>query len=138
MLDRTNITRLEELARDLARAQPSLRLIVIFGSVVSGTPRVDSDVDIAILGSGFWDGLALASALGAELGREPHAIDLATAPEALKFEVARSGVLLFEREPFDWARFQASAALGFFDLAPLRARCATGVRHRLRREARLE
>ena len=27
MLDRTNITRLEELARDLARAQPSLRLI---------------------------------------------------------------------------------------------------------------
>jgi predicted nucleotidyltransferase len=126
---------LRTIAEEQARSNPSIRLAVLFGSVVRGGARIDSDADIAILGGGFWQQLALGSALSGELGREPHVVDLHHAPEALAYEVARSGLPLFEREPFDWARFQAGAASRFFDFQGARDRCIEGVRRRLLREA---
>lgn len=113
-----------------------LRLVVLFGSVATGKARPDSDADIAILGGDSWKALELGSALAALLGREPHVVDLATASDALRFEVARHGVLLFQAEPFAWPEFQARAALMYFDLKPIIERCTEGVRARLRAEAR--
>jgi predicted nucleotidyltransferase len=115
-----------------------LRLVVLFGSVAQQRARADSDADIAVLGGDFWQALEAGAALGSILQREPHVVDLATAPTALRFEIARSGILLFEAEPMLFARFQAQAALEYFDFAPLRERCVEGVRARLRREANLE
>lgn len=114
---------------------PGIQFVVLFGSVAKGAPRPNSDVDIGILGGGFWDQLDLGSELGRELGREPHVVDLASATDWLRFEVARSGRLLYQAEPGVWPRFQASAALQYFDLAPIIARCSEGVRRRLVREA---
>ena len=117
---------------------PGLRLVVLFGSVANQTARPASDVDIGVLGGDGWKALELGAAVAAVVGREPHVVDLATAPLALRFEIARTALLLLETEPHLFARFQAQAALEYFDLAPLRARCAEGVRRRLRKEAQLE
>jgi predicted nucleotidyltransferase len=109
--------------------------VALFGSTATGLPRADSDADIAMLGGNFWKDLELGAQLAALLGREPHVVDLAHASDALRFEVARTGILLWQREPDRWALFQARAALFYFDLGPLIERCAAGVRERLRREA---
>ncbi len=127
------------MAREQAAVLPGLELVILFGSAArggasSGAPRPDSDADIAVLGGGFWPQLGLGSALAARLGREPHVVDLRHAPEALAYEVARTGQLLYEHEPFAWARFQANAASRFFDFQTVREHCAQGVRRRLLQE----
>jgi uncharacterized protein len=119
----------------LAPTAPGLRLVVLFGSVARGQALADSDVDIGLLGAGFWEGLRTGSELAATLAREPDVVDLDAASELLRFQVAREGVLLYEHEPFAWARFQAQAALRYFDLAPMIQLCAEGARRRLAREA---
>jgi predicted nucleotidyltransferase len=126
---------LRAIASEQARAMVGLRLVVLFGSVARGIARADSDVDIGVVGGGFWQQLALGSALAGELGREPHVVDLHHASDVLAYEVARAGVPLFESEPFAWARFQANAASRFFDFQPARERCVAGLRQRLLREA---
>lgn len=122
------------LARIAARYRDA-RLVVVFGSVARGQARADSDVDIAVLGADLWTAHRLGAELGAALDREAHVIDLASASDHLRFNVARDGVLIREGEPGLWARVQAEAALRWFDLAPIVARCAAGVRTRLLREA---
>jgi predicted nucleotidyltransferase len=119
----------------LVERWPGVTLVVVFGSVPAGRARPDSDVDIGVLGGGFWDQLGLGSELGRRLGREPHVVDLATASDWLRFEVARGGILVFEKEAGTWPAFQAQAAVRYFDLAPMIALCADGVRRRLQREA---
>lgn len=123
-----------EIARRVA-ARPGIRLVIVFGSVARSTARPDSDVDIGILGGGFWDQLAVGGEIAAAYGREPHVVDLGAASDWLRFEAARHGQLLFAATPDAWPRFQAESALRYFDLAPIIARCAAGVRARLRREA---
>jgi len=116
-------------------ACPGLKLIVLFGSVARGEPLTDSDVDIGVLGSEFWDGLRAGSEIADCFGREPHVVDLATANDLLRFRVAREGVPLFEGAPDEWPRFQAESAVRYFDVAPIIAMCADGARRRLTREA---
>jgi predicted nucleotidyltransferase len=118
-------------AAEHAARVPGLELVVLFGSVASGVARPDSDADIGVLGGGFWQQLQIASKLAAELGREPHVVDLGQVPEALAYEIARTGLPLFEAEPFVWARFQARTALRFFDFQAARERCVEGVRRRV-------
>jgi predicted nucleotidyltransferase len=135
---------LDELRRSAslqAASLPGLRLVILFGSItrsrsIAGGPRIDSDVDLALLGGDYWLQLGLGSELAARLGREPHVVDLRTAPEALAFEVARTGILLFEHERFAWASFQATAASRYFDFQPARQRCIEGTRRRLLEQAR--
>jgi len=125
--------------RSLERAGllgPDLELVVLFGSIASGRPRRDSDVDIGVDGRGLWDQLALGAAIGDALGREAHVVDLGDASERLRFEVASKGVLVWEGTPGAWARFKMSAMLRYWDLIPTIARTAEGVRARLLREAR--
>lgn len=123
-----------ETLRSIAGADGSA-LVVVFGSVARGEARPDSDVDIGVLGAEFWAAHRLGARLGAALGREAHVVLLEDASDQLRFEVARDGILLHESEPSRWARFQAEAAMRWFDLEPIVARCAAGVRARLQREA---
>jgi predicted nucleotidyltransferase len=121
-------------AAQRALGTPGVELVVLFGSAARGTARRDSDADIGVLGGEFWKQLELGSALAAELGREPHVVDLRSAPEALAYEIARTGVAVFEAEPFAWARFQARSVLRFLDFQAARERCIEGVRRRVLRE----
>jgi hypothetical protein len=93
-------------------------------------------VDVAVLGGGFWDQLGLGSDVGGLLGREPHVVDLQTASDWLRFQVARDGVLVYEALPGAWAEFKARAMVLYWDLAPTIALCAAGVKQRFLREAR--
>jgi predicted nucleotidyltransferase len=122
--------------RDAAAVFPGVRLVALFGSLAREAALPTSDADIGILGGGFWDQLTLGSQIGALIGREPHPVDLASASDLLRFEVARDGVLLYAPRADDWPRFQAEAAIRYLDLRPTIALCAEGVRARLRREAR--
>jgi predicted nucleotidyltransferase len=113
-----------------------VELVALFGSCVRGGARPDSDVDVAVRGGGFWEQLGVAEEVGRAFGREAHVVDLATASDLLRFEVARHGVPVFEAEPGAWASFQARAMVMYWDLAPLIARTAAGVRARLLAHAR--
>jgi len=126
---------LSELAR-VAGDYPSAQLVVLFGSVARGRPLPWSDVDIGVLGGTWLEQLKLGAALGRSIGREPHVVDLERAPEALRQEIARQGLLVREGTPGTWADYRAQAFVRWFDLAPLRRWCADGVRRRLREEAR--
>jgi len=119
----------------MASGCPGLRLVVLFGSVARQQARPDSDVDVGVLGGGFWDGLRIGAAVGARLGREPQVVDLGTASDLLCFHVARDGILLYEGEPDAWARFRAESAVRYFDVAPIIALCAEGARRRLALDA---
>jgi predicted nucleotidyltransferase len=126
---------LSDLARTAARA-PGVRLVILFGSTSRGQARPDSDVDIGVLGGEFWDQLRLGSELSIALRREPHVVDLARASDWLRFEAARDGILIYEREPRSWSGLKAEAMLRYFDLAPIIAICAEGTRRRLLADAR--
>ncbi len=119
---------------EVARAFPDARLVVLFGSLARGGAAPWSDADVGLAGVSFWRGLEIGARLGAALGRESHVVDLDQASDWLRYEVAREGLLLHECETDAWARFRAEAALRWFDLEPIVARCADGVRRRLMEE----
>lgn len=118
---------LRRVACDFADA----RLVVLFGSVARGRPAPWSDADVGVSGLPFWRSLELGARVGASLGREAHVVDLDAASDWLRYLVAREGVLLAAAPPDAWPRFRAEAALRWFDLAPIVARCAEGARRSL-------
>jgi predicted nucleotidyltransferase len=110
------IERLRERLADL----PDVRLAAVFGSVARGEERPGSDLDLALLLDGDslprrWE---VEAALGREAGRETDFVYLNEAPPLLRFEIARDGVLLLERNPGDWADFRAQAMIDWWDWAP--------------------
>ena len=98
--------------------------VYLFGSYGRGTPRPDSDVDIAVL---YCDdgvdkplrALELASDLDRLLGKEVDVVDLRTAPVDLVHRVLRDGVLILDREPQARVRFEVDARNRYFDLQPI-------------------
>ncbi|HBL30440.1 MAG TPA: hypothetical protein DD490_26695 [Acidobacteria bacterium] len=67
----------------------------------------------------------------AGLGRVPPVL-LDDAPPLLRFEIARDGVLLFQREDHLWTGFKARAMVDWWDWAPTHRRIASAVVRRLR------
>ena len=126
------LTQLEGIARGF----PDVQLVALFGSLARGQALRTSDADFAVLGGSFWQGLSLGAALGSALGREPHVVELETASDLLRMQVARDGKLVFEREPGLWVRFRAESVVRWMDVAPMVELCAAGVRKRLQQEAR--
>ena len=105
----------------------SLRLAILFGSVSRGTERPDSDIDVAILPASpefsLKDELALQGRLARNCGREVDLVRIDTASTLLAWHIAYDAVRLIGT-PNDFARFRASAALNYFDYAPLAERAA--------------
>jgi predicted nucleotidyltransferase len=123
-------------------AEPDIRVAVLFGSGARGRLRPDSDVDVYLrLGPRVrWSThrvLLLASELGAIARREVDLVieDVDATSTILRLEVARHGVLLFERQPGAWTSLRASAFIAHADLEPWMRRCAEGVRRRILRES---
>lgn len=110
----------ESLTRALETV-PGVRLAVLFGSVARGTNRPDSDLDVGVLLSepptGNVEAL-LTDALEQATGRTVDLILLDTAPPLLRFEIAREGRALVERQPGDWTGFRARAMVDWWDWAP--------------------
>ncbi len=110
---------LDRLRSRATHLQP-LRLAVLFGSTARGEARRGSDVDVGVLLEP--DTSACRREVEAELGRAAgREIDLAflsEAPPLLRFEVARDGVLLCEKEAGLWTEFQVRAMTDWWDWAP--------------------
>jgi len=127
------------LTDDLRRAledTSGVRLAVLFGSAARGTPRSGSDVDVAVLLNSD-EGLSpLQVALARALGRRVDLVSLRKAPPLLRFEIARDGQLLVEREPHAWIEFRAHAMIDWWDWAPTARMMQNATRARLDEEAR--
>ena len=133
----SNREALIETLQRTAEALPDVDVLVLFGSRVGGSARADSDVDLAIALSGR--GAGIRRAVEVAFARAVHApvdvLFLDTAPPQLRFEMARSGVLLFERSQGAWARERARAMVDWWDWAPLARRIHDRALARLRAEA---
>ncbi len=77
----------------------------------------------------------LAVTLARIAGREVDLIPLETAPPLLRFEIARDGAVLVERQPHLWSDFQARAMVDWWEWAPLARRFASAAMARLQSQA---
>ena len=124
---------LERLKRQAA-VRPELKLAVLFGSTARGEARPKSDVDLGVLLDPYSPELRfqVEAELGRAAGRPVDVILLDDAPPLLRFEIAREGVLLFQREDHRWTDFKAKAMVDWWDWAPTHRMIAAGVVRRLR------
>jgi predicted nucleotidyltransferase len=112
---------LRERLEDLSELVPDLELLILFGSAAKSRAGARSDLDLAVLCDGPADLDALYLVLTPRLraGRL-DLVDLRRTGSLLSFEVARSGVLLFERVPGRFRRFQSLASRRYADTRKLR------------------
>lgn len=124
---------LDRLKRQAA-AWPELKLAVLFGSTARGQARPKSDVDLGILLDPYSPELRfrVEAELGRAAGRPVDVILLDDAPPLLRFEIAREGILLFQRDDHRWTDFKAKAMVDWWDWAPTHRMIAAGVVRRLR------
>ena len=106
---------------DLPQAIPDLQLLVLFGSAARGRARLGSDIDLAVRCDGPADLDAFYLALAPRLGTDRlDVVDLHRAGPLLGMAVARTGRLLFEREPGAFREFQSLASRRYCDTDKLR------------------
>lgn len=112
------VTVVERLTRAVEQ-MPDVRLAVLFGSVANETPGPDSDVDVGLsLRRAAVASPALQVQLERAVGRQIDLVWLDEAPPLLRFEIARQGVVLVDREPHGWSDFRANAMIDWWDWAP--------------------
>jgi hypothetical protein len=120
--------------RERASSLPELKLAVLFGSTARGQARKGSDVDLGILLDP--DTREARSKVLVELdraaGREVDVVYLNEAPPLLRFEIARDGVLIFQRHNDLWGRFKERAIWDWWDWAPNARMLAKAAVRRLR------
>jgi predicted nucleotidyltransferase len=110
------------LAHVLASGPP-VRLALLFGSASRGALRQTSDLDIGVIfhepAPSLGQELALAADLSRATGREIDLVRLDSASTLVRWEVARSAVLIHASPRSTWSNFIAQAALEHADMAPL-------------------
>jgi len=100
---------------------PALEMLVLFGSAATGRARGRSDVDVAVRCAGPADLDAIYLALAPRLRTARlYLVDVRLAGPLLAFDVARRGVLLYERHPGAFREFQSLASRRYCDTAGLR------------------
>jgi uncharacterized protein len=114
---------------------PPLRLVVLFGSAARDALRRDSDVDLGIVPVDRDLPLAAELDLHARLeracGRPVDLVRLDRTSTLLRWEAARSGILVLADPPEEFPRFLARAALEHADLMTTLAPAAERFRQRL-------
>jgi predicted nucleotidyltransferase len=88
---------LELVSRALALFQ-GVSLALVFGSVARSTARDDSDLDVAVAGTGV-DVLDIAAALSQVVGRDVHVVRLEDASIPLLEEIIEHGLVAYEGRP---------------------------------------
>ena len=124
--------------RQQTTAWPELKLAVLFGSRARGDARPGSDADLGLLLDPYSSELRfqVEAELGRAVGRPVDVVLLDDAPPLLRFEIARNGVLLFQREDHLWTGFKARAMVDWWGWAPTHRRIASAVVRRLRTRLR--
>ena len=126
-----------EALRETLTAQPAVKLAVLFGSTARGRQGPRSDVDLALRlepATAASRREAIEAAWRA-VRRDIDAVDLDAAPPLLRFQIARDGVVLVEREPRLWSRFKERAMTDWWDWAPTARKIHDAYIRRLREQA---
>lgn len=123
----------DTLAEALA-AETVVRLAVLFGSEARGDAGVTSDLDVAVAGPDASALPSLALKLTRATGRRVDLVALTTAPPLLRFQIARDGRLLVERQPYLWSDFKARAMVDWWDWAPIARRFHAAAATRLHQQ----
>jgi hypothetical protein len=110
---------LNDRLRRAVASFPEVKLAVLFGSTARRQARPRFRVE---------------AELGRAASREVDTVLLDDAPPLLRFEIARDGILLFEREDYLWTSFKARAMVDWWDWAPTHRMIAAGVAKRLREQ----
>jgi predicted nucleotidyltransferase len=121
---------------ELLESLPEVRLAVLFGSHARRQGRSDSDVDMLLQLDPDSEDVRHAVAASATriVRREVDVVHRAEASPLLRYQVARDGVVLKQREPGDWVRFKAQAMVDWWDWAPTARRIHAAAVGRLRDE----
>jgi predicted nucleotidyltransferase len=129
-----------ERLRQTAASLPEVRLAVLFGSTARGKAGPRSDVDIGVLLDP--DTPDARTQVEYEIGRavgdrEVDMVFLKKASPLLRFEIAKDGVLLFQREDHLWTSFKEKAMVDWWDWAPYSRMFAEAAVRRLREKVGL-
>jgi predicted nucleotidyltransferase len=119
---------IERAVTAFLESRPEVQAAYIFGSVMTGRSRPDSDVDIAVLvsdkvmrGDAFRYRLDLMTSLMRILRRDDvDLILLNQAPALLAHRVLKKGKLIFERSASARVAFQVRTVNRYFDTLPMR------------------
>jgi predicted nucleotidyltransferase len=120
-------------------SRPEVDVAVLFGSIATGRPRTESDVDLYVrLRPGAHWNLGQRLDVAAELSRiASREVDLVVEDERtsviLRREVAARGRVLFESRPGAWTDLRVAAILAYVDLEPYLRRIGRAVRARAMR-----
>jgi len=112
---------LEDRLRQSVASLPEVRLAVLFGSTARGTAGPRSDVDLGVLLDPDTPDarLRVEVELGRAVGdRSVDVIFLKEASPLLRFEIAKEGLLLLQREDHLWTLFKEKAMVDWWDWAP--------------------
>ncbi|HSC28329.1 MAG TPA: nucleotidyltransferase domain-containing protein [Vicinamibacterales bacterium] len=128
---------IEQLRAASAR-MPDVDLVVLYGSTAAGTAHPASDVDVAVgVSDATPDRRRQIEVAFLRTSASPvDVLFLDEAPPQVRFEVARTGSLVFERIPGLWVRERVRAMVDWWDWAPIARRLHAAGVSRLRREAR--
>lgn len=110
--ERNVLTELKKVVAGMVKDLPEVELVVLFGSIVKGTERADSDVDIFILHKGERPQAEeklkdLISVIGNKFGN-PVSLMIKRDKELKKLKTKsiyreiKSGGIIFKREGFEW------------------------------------
>ncbi len=99
---------------------PTVRLAVTFGSTARGEAHPRSDLDLGLLLTP--NTLAARQEVEVAAGRAARCrvdiIYLDEAPPLLRFEIARDGDVLVEKQPRLWTDFKSKAMIDWWDWGP--------------------
>lgn len=117
-----NIAEIKEKVQKIAEAR-DLSLVILFGSQARGRTHRRSDFDFGILGRRPFSPKEMAEhfflfSQGLRLG-EVELVDLKSAPPLLLKQIAKEGILIYEKEPFLFAEFRIYALKRYFESRPL-------------------
>src|SRR3972149_7389299 len=110
-----------------------LRIVLLFGSAVSGKTHKKSDTDLAFLFDKPADILALTNRVIRLLHTDNvDVIDLRRANPLVKFAAVKSGMLLYEKEPGLFNEFYSLAFRRYVDTKKLRDTQVVSIRQFLK------
>ncbi len=111
-----------DLREQLASAMSGLPigLFLLHGSRARREDHIRSDWDFAYLASASFDAEDLRVRLSEALGTDDvDVVDLTRGSALLRHRVARDGILIFQRSPGEFERFQEAAAQFMCDVEPV-------------------
>lgn len=123
MKDSKERVSIEEIRKGLSPLfyAEGLRLVLLFGSAVSGKIHKKSDIDLAFLFDKVVDILTLTNRVIKLLHTDNvDVVDLKRASPLLKFSAVKSGMILYEKEPGMFNEFYSLAFRRYIDTKKLR------------------